>query len=159
MTRRKLKEAPMETPEQHFDAARQYQEYYDTSLRNVGARAPQPTLGQRVNDYRRETLRTFKRTFLPQVHPLYGVQCRNLDADTLKIFEPQILKACEQEAVNPAHVPPGELRKVERRDEYGVLRFTDWIGQESFVKQMTRPGRRTTLSQLQRTYEPMRRAY
>jgi hypothetical protein len=149
MTRCNLKEAPTETPEQHFDAARQYQAYYDEALRNVGARAPRPTLGQRVNDYRRETLRTFKRTFLPPIHELYGAQCRGLDAETLKIFEPQIIAACVKEADNPLHVPPGELRKVERHDQYGVLKSIDWIGQESFVKQMMRPGRRITLAQMQ----------
>ena len=54
----------MSTDQQHFDAARQFQAYYDETLRHVGAKAPQPTLGQSVNDYRRETLRQLKRTFL-----------------------------------------------------------------------------------------------
>jgi hypothetical protein len=60
----------MSTDQQHFDAARQFQEFYDQTLRRVGAKAPQPILGQSVNDYRRETLRNLKRTFLPEVHPL-----------------------------------------------------------------------------------------
>jgi hypothetical protein len=132
----------MSTPEQHFDAARKFQAYYDDTLRKVGMRAPEPTLGQTVNDYRRETLRTLKRTFLPPVHDLYQVQFRQLKADALQVFEPQLLSACVTEANNPAHVPLGELRKVEELDEYGKLKTIKWIGQESFVKAMGRPGRR-----------------
>jgi hypothetical protein len=132
----------MSTPEQHFDVARQFQAFYDDTLRKVGMRAPEPVLGQTVNDYRRETLRNLKRTFLPQNHGLYQVQFRQLPADVLQVFEPQLLSAVVVEANNPAHVPPGELRKIERLDEYGKVKTIDWIGQESFVKQMGRPGRR-----------------
>ena len=104
----------MASEQEHFDASRQFQSYYDETLRKVGARAPQPTLGQKVNDYRRETLRNLKRTFLPEAHPLYQVQFRDLRADALPVFEQQLLPAVVEEANNPAHVPPGELRKIER---------------------------------------------
>jgi hypothetical protein len=130
------------TPEQHFDASRKFQAYYDESLRNVGVRVPAPLLNQTCNDYRRETLRNLKRTFLPQNHDLYQVQYRKLPSDALSIFEPQLLKACVDEANNPAHVPPGEIRKIERLDETGRVRCIDWVGQESFVKQLMRPGRK-----------------
>ena len=132
----------MSTPQQHFDASRQFQEYYDQTLRKVGTHAPAPLLGQSVNTYRREVLRQLKRTFLPQNHSLYQVNYRGLRSDALNVFEPQLLQAVEVEANNPQHVPPGELRKIERMDEYGKVRFIDWIGQESFVKDMMRPGRR-----------------
>ena len=111
----------MSTPDQHFDAARKFQAYYDETLRKVGMRAPEPTLGQTVNDYRRETLRTLKRTFLPQVHDLYQVQFRELKADALGVLEPQLLDAVVVEANNPVHVPLGELRKVEELDEFARL--------------------------------------
>ena len=132
----------MSTPEQHFDAARQFQEFYDATFRKVGMRAPQPVSGESVNNYRRETLRNLKRTFLPQNHPLYQVQFRQLKADALQVLEPQLLQACVVEANNPVHVPPGELRKVEELNKFGKLKTIKWIGQESFVKQMMRPGRR-----------------
>jgi hypothetical protein len=132
----------MSTPEQHFDAARKFQAYYDDTLRKVGMRAPEPVLNQTVNDYRRETLRNLKRTFLPQNHDLYQVQFRQLEADALQVLEAQLLQACVVEANNPAHVPPGELRKVEEYDEYGKVRMIRFVGQESFVRQMMRPGRR-----------------
>jgi uncharacterized membrane protein YebE (DUF533 family) len=126
----------MSTNQEHFAAARQFQEYYDRALMKVGTRAPAPSLGQSVNNYRRETLRQLKRTFLPQN------QFRDLKADALPVFEQQLLPAVVAEAVNPAHVPPGELKKIERLDEYGKLTHIDWIGQESFVKALGRPGRK-----------------
>jgi len=134
----------MSTPEEHLSACLKFQEYYDNALRKVGMRAPQPVLGTTVNDYRRETLRNLKRTFLPQTHPLYEVQFRQLKADALGVLEPQLLQACVVEANNPVHVPAGELRKVEELDEYGELKTIRWVGQESFVKAMGRPGRRVT---------------
>jgi hypothetical protein len=132
----------MASEQEHFDAARKYQEFYDNTLRKIGMRAPQPTLGQTVNNYRRETLRTIKRTFLPEAHELYRIQFRGLPADVLNPFEAQLLSACVVEANNPIHVPPGELRKVEELDEFGKLKTIRWVGQESFVKAMGRPGRR-----------------
>ena len=134
----------MSTPEEHLSACLRFQEYYDNALRKVGMRAPQPVLGTTVNDYRRETLRNLKRTFLPQTHPLYEVQFRQLKADALGVLEPQLLQACVVEANNPVHVPAGELRKVEELDEYRKLKTIRWVGQESFVKAMGRPGRRVT---------------
>ena len=83
----------MSTPEEHLSACLKFQEFYDDTLRKVGMRAPQPVLGTTVNDYRRETLRNLKRTFLPQTHPLYEVQFRQLKADALSILEPQLLQA------------------------------------------------------------------
>jgi hypothetical protein len=132
----------MSSEQDHFDAARKFQEFYDSTLRRVGMRAPEPILGQTCNDYRRETLRNLKRTFLPPAHDLYQVQYRQLKADALQIFEPQLLSAVVTEANNPAHVPPGELRKIEEYDEYGKVKTIKFIGQESFVRQMMRPGRR-----------------
>lgn len=65
-----------------------------------------------------------------------------MPSDALAVFGPQLLEAAVKEANNPAHVPPGELRKIERLDETGRVRYIDWIGQDSFVKDMMRPGRR-----------------
>ena len=132
----------MATPEEHFSASKKFQEYYDETLRKVGVRAPQPVLGETVNHYRRETLRSLKRTFLPQTHPLYEVQYRELKADALGVLEPQLLEACVVEANNPAHVPPGELRKIEEFDQYGQVKTIRFVGQQSFVREMMRPGRR-----------------
>ena len=132
---------PIPKEQEHFDAARKFQAHYDDVLRQVGMRAPQPILGQTVNRYRRETMRTMKRTYLPQNHPLYAVNMRGLPADSITPIETQLLPAVVVEANNPATVPKGEFRRVDEIDAHGGLRTTRWIGQECFVKQMGRPGR------------------
>jgi hypothetical protein len=132
----------MATDQQHFDAARQFQEYYDRTLSRVGTRAPPPALGQTTNDYRRETLRQLKRTFLPQKHDLFQVQYRSLRADALDALEPQLLKAVAVEAINPTNFEPGELRLVPSIDPQTGVKTNNWYGAESFVKAMSRPGRR-----------------
>ena len=90
----------MANEREHFDTSRQFQAFYDEALRRVGARAPQPTLGQKVNDYRRETLRNLKRTFLPP-HMIFirstAVVCRatrwaylNRKSSVLALMRPTI---------------------------------------------------------------------
>jgi hypothetical protein len=130
---------------ENLDACRKYQAYYDETLcRHVGIHAPQPTAGEDINHFRARSLNLFKRTFLPPVHDLYiGYHALSrASANAFNNFEKDCLAACRTEANNPAHVPPGELRKIEERDPYGQVRVIKFIGQESFVKQMGRPGRR-----------------
>ena len=119
----------------------QWREYFDTAMRNVGIRAPAPVLGQSTHDYIRETCRTLKRQCLPQSHEYYQVNYRGLRADALKAIVPSLLKACAEEAVDPKNLAPGEIRMVVRKDINGV-EHRDWIGQQSFVRDMMRPGRR-----------------
>jgi hypothetical protein len=135
----------MASQQQHFDAARKYQEYYDETLRNIGARAPQPILGQSVNDYRRETLRTIKRTFLPPAHDLYKVNYRGLKADALDVFEPQLLRTAKVEAFNPNTVTPGEFREIVTVDPRNGYKTHTFVGPRSFVYDMTIPGRRARI--------------
>jgi hypothetical protein len=124
----------MSSAQEHHAAARRYQAYYDEALRDVGMRAPQPILGQTVNDYRRETLRTLKKTFL-QNHEFRKVNMRGLPADALQGFEPQVLKAAVKEANNPANVPKGELKQIVKYDErFNAVKFIDFIRQDHFVK-------------------------
>jgi hypothetical protein len=55
-----------------------------------------------------------------------------MPVDALNVFEPQLLAAAVKEAYNPAHVPPGELRKLEEMDQYGQVRAIRFIGQDWF---------------------------
>jgi hypothetical protein len=64
-----------------------------------------------------------------------------MPADALDVFDGQLCQACEQEAYNPNTVPPGQFRTVPEIGADG-LKVIKFIGPESFVKQMTRPGRR-----------------
>jgi hypothetical protein len=131
----------MATPQQHFEASRRWQEHYQKEVEEIGLNIPSPTLGQSTNDYRRETMRLLKKTFIPPTHDLYKVNMRGLPADVLSEFEEMLLPACRTEAFNPLTVPRGEIREVVKTDANG-LKVRHFIGQESFVKQMMRPGRR-----------------
>jgi hypothetical protein len=122
-------------------SARLYQEKYDGVLRQVGMQAPEPILGQSPDTYRRETLRTLKKTFLAN-HELNKVNMRGLDSSVLPPFEAQVLDAVVKEAHNPRNVPLGELRKIERYDEYGKVKEILFVGQRSFCADMGRPGRK-----------------
>jgi hypothetical protein len=124
----------MPTERDHFQTSRSWQAHYDEYFRKMGLRAPEPVLGQSVNDYRRETLRLLKRTVLPSNHDLYGVNCRGLPSDALNVFEPQILEAAVQEAWNPNNVPPGELRERVVRDPTNGQEMHRFIGRESFIR-------------------------
>jgi hypothetical protein len=53
-----------------------------------------------------------------------------------------MLTTARQEAFNPQYVPPGEFRMIAKRDPYGHETERVFIGPESFIKQLTRPGRR-----------------
>jgi hypothetical protein len=148
----------MATPEEHFDAARQWQERYDDKLRQVGMRAPEPVLGQTVSDYRRDVLIKAKKAFIPRTHQLRQFSLDDIKGDALNIIEQKILDAAVVEAQNPANVPPGELRKIERLDGYGKVKTVDWIGQQSFVRQMGTPGRRMSIfNERTREWYPPRR--
>jgi hypothetical protein len=124
-----------------YRASQQRQAAFDPICRQVGLRAPMPTFGQHPADYDREMLRNFKKTFLIH-HDLYRVNMRSLDDSVLPQFTSLVCEAVVKEAYNPLNVPKGEMRKVERLDELGRVSEIHWIGQESFVKEMGRPGRR-----------------
>ena len=132
----------MATPDQHFDAARRWQEHYQAQVEDLGCNIPPPTLGQSTNDYRREMMRLLKQTFIPTNHDLYKVQMRGLPDDVLAGFEQMLLPACRTEAFNPLTVPKGEIRELHKIHPQSGHKMNIFIGQESFVKQMGRPGRR-----------------
>ena len=123
-------------------SARVYQERFDGPLRKIGMRAPQPVLGQDPNSYRREVLRTIKRTFLGH-HELGKINMRGLPDEVFPQFEQQVIDAALVEAYNPKNNAPGEtLRKIEELDDYGKVRQIRFVGEQCFTKQLGREGRR-----------------
>jgi hypothetical protein len=121
-------------------SARVYQERADNALQPWDIRAPTPVLGEDPAKYRRDLAVKLKKQ-LPDEHKLRQVQYRGLDDAALSVFEPQLYHAVHDEARNPATVPAGEFRRVVNIDTNG-MKIVEFIGQESFVKAFTRPGRR-----------------
>ena len=121
-----------------------YQERNDNALHPWGLRADAIALAQDVDDYRRDLLVRTKK-LLPDDHELRKLQVRQLPADALEVYEPQILDACRSSARRPDAVPSGQMRRVEHVDGNG-LKIVSWVGAESFVKNLTRRGRRVVNS-------------
>jgi hypothetical protein len=123
--------------------ARDIQEQLDPWFMQVGLRAPAPTAGQSANHYLAEQCVFLKKEFLPRNHALYKPQYRSIrdDSATLNAFVPQLLNAVVAEAFNPLHVPKGEIKEIVRIQPNGQ-KMHEFIGQDSFVKEMGRPGRR-----------------
>ncbi|SED74331.1 hypothetical protein SAMN05444161_3895 [Rhizobiales bacterium GAS191] len=120
-------------------AARNYQVRADDALQPWGLRARAPVLGEPLGEYRRDILDQVRRQ-LPDDHQLRAVRPRRLDADALDALEPQILSAVRVAATQPDTVPQGQLRAVHDIDQNG-LKITKWIGQQSFIHELARPGR------------------
>jgi hypothetical protein len=123
----------MPTSQEHFDTCRQWQEYFDGKLRAIGMRAPAPVLGETVADYRRKVLVQTKKAFIPRTHELRQFSLDDIRGAALDALEPQILEAAAVEAVNPANVERGTLRKREEFDEYGAVKTIKFYGQDHFA--------------------------
>jgi hypothetical protein len=121
-------------------SARVYQERYDRAFQHWGMKAPEPVIGEPVDDYRRNLAVKAKR-LLPDGNELKPVQFRALGTDTLDILEPRLLKECQEAAFRPDSVPPGEMRRVEKIDGNG-LKIVEWIGQRSFIEDFKQIPRR-----------------
>jgi hypothetical protein len=119
---------------------RSVQERADTALEPWGMRAPAPALGVDPDEYRRDLLIMAKK-LIPGSNELRHVQVRQLPRETLSQFEDRIYPAARATAYSADSVPDGEMRRVEERDSNG-MKMVRWIGKESFVKSMARPGRR-----------------
>jgi hypothetical protein len=119
---------------------RAVQERADDAFEPWGMRAPAPTLGCDPDTYRRDLLIKAKK-LIPGSNELRHVQVRQLPREALSAFEDQIYPAARATAYSADSVPAGEMRKVEEKDSNGMTMIR-WIGQESFVKAMGRPGRR-----------------
>jgi hypothetical protein len=121
-------------------AGRVYQQRYDEALSPWDLRAPGPVLGEDITEYRAK-LAILAKKQLPPDHELRKVSYRRMDTDIFDRFEPELLQAVSRAAYDPSTVPSGQFRKVGEVDSNG-MKMVRWVGPESFVKAMGRPGRR-----------------
>lgn len=129
----------------HFDRAREFQEYFQNAVRNLGDVIPGPVLGQETaNNYCRRILTSFQDE-LPRKHPLKKAEVNQCKSDALRVLTEQITEAFVAERNNPSDLEAGELRPVRKYDSYGQYLYTDFVGNESFVKAMGLPGRYFTI--------------
>jgi hypothetical protein len=128
-------------------ACRVYQSRADDCAAAWGLSAPRPAPDGRLeyaDEYRRDLIYQAKMR-LPDGHELRKVKVRSVSGcpeSILNVFEQDIYAASKQAASRNDTVPLGEMRMVETRDPQNGQRIISFYGQESFVKQMNRPGRR-----------------
>jgi hypothetical protein len=123
------------------DAARVIQERYDSAFEPWDRRADAHTIGADFYEYQRD-LAVKAKKYLPEDHELRKLQYRRMPNDVFQQFEPQLLKAVRDAAHDPDTVPLGQMRRVVEVDSNTGMKIVKWIGRESFVKDMTRAGRR-----------------
>ena len=121
-------------------ALRGVQERADNAFEPWGFRAPGPTLGVDPDEYRRDMLVKAKR-LLPGSNELRHVKIWDLPHSALSRFEDMIYPAARATAYSADSVPDGEMRQIHKPTANGS-EITEWVGRESFVKAMGRPGRR-----------------
>jgi hypothetical protein len=121
-------------------SARVYQERYDNALQPWGARADAKPLSQDIYDYRRDHTARIQQ-FLPEGHELRSIPIHKLAADAYEVYEKQILDAAADSAWRPDAVPKGTIERRTKTDDFG-LKIISYLGEESFVREMGRPGRR-----------------
>ena len=125
-------------------ALRAFQQRADDALSTWGVRAPAPVFnddpgyGER---YRRDLVYLAKKR-LPEDHELRKFQVKHCPREVFEVVEPQIFAACKATGTSNDSVAPGTMRMVESRDPQNGQRIINFYGQESFVKEFTRPGRR-----------------
>ena len=115
------------------------QERADDAFSPWDMRARGPTLGEDPDKYRRDLLIQAKK-LLPGTNKLRHVTICQLPSSALGKFEDLIYSAAKAEAYFADSVPDGEMRRVTERDSNGLM-MTRWVGQHSFVRDFTRPGR------------------
>ena len=110
----------------------------DAVYQGFGQRAPRPLEGEELLSYRKRLARQLKAHSPNWKNTKFG----KLDDETFSTIETQVYADATTAASNPVDLNPGELRMVTKIDPTTGLRTNVFYGNESFVKQMGRPGRR-----------------
>jgi hypothetical protein len=113
-------------------SARVYQQRYDDALAPWDMRAPGPTLGEDITEYRCK-LAILAKKQLPEGHQLRKVSYRRMDTEIFDKFEPDLLRAVQRAAYDASSVPPGHSREVVELDRNG-MKLKKFVGQTHFIQ-------------------------
>jgi hypothetical protein len=125
------------------DDCRQIAARYDGGFGAFGTETPQARDGEDPDNFR---YRLFRRLLkrLPDDHSLQGVDPSELPPIALDNLEAQLIReaAAEGAAPSEANLPQsGEMISRTRVDDMNG-KSVEWFGKESFIKSLSRPGRR-----------------
>jgi hypothetical protein len=121
-----------------------FQARYDSILEPLKRAAAPPVQGIGVNEYRRRSL-GFIQQFLPPDSKWRGVSLDGCKSDALNAIEPQILNEARLAATNPrllAHTPAAKPDTLDPNIKAVTLNGVTTFWGDSFVRAMSRPGRR-----------------
>jgi hypothetical protein len=133
-----------ELEKQKQERLTQFQIRYDSILEPLKRAAAPPTQGIAVNEYRRRSL-GFIQQFLPPDSKWRGISLDGCKSDALNAIEPQILDEARLTATNPrmlAHTPAAKPDTLDPNIKAVTLNGVTTFWGESFVRGMSRPGRR-----------------
>jgi hypothetical protein len=120
---------------------RQYQARADDALQTWGERAPAPIAGESVDEYRMR-LASLVQQRLPEGDEYRRLQLGGLPRTAFKNFEDAIYPRAKAAGASVDSVAAGELREVVQVNPINGHKEHLFYGRESFVKDLTRPGRR-----------------
>ena len=110
-----------------------------------GTQTPPPADDERPSAYRRRLYERLRRK-LPVGHDLANIRADELPSGDVYVeFERRVIEAATAEGAQPSveNLPPsGELISRIRSDSNTGGKNIEWFGAESFIKDMSRPGRR-----------------
>jgi hypothetical protein len=125
------------------ERCREFQVKYDDAFRGFGVATPPPVEGERPGAYRKRLYEHLRRR-LPSGHDLATTRADDIPSSAATNFETMMISAAMREALKPSaeNLPrDGSLVRRERVDDMGS-RSIEFLGRESFIKSMGRPGGR-----------------
>jgi hypothetical protein len=140
-----LEEARRQRQRAKAEARRQIAGVYDDAFRSFGTEVPAAVDDEAPAAYRRRLFNRLARK-LPSGHDLADVRADDVSGQPIVFdnFEALIIEAAKREGAKPSfeNLPSdGEMVARHRSDDTGT-RFTEFFGRSSFIKDMTRPGRK-----------------
>jgi hypothetical protein len=131
-----------------------HQERYDNVFTKFGKRAPMALADDEPPTYRRQ-LFGLGQTMLPSDHWLAKVDPMEIDGKVIAPLEQMLIEALEAENENPSveNLPEtvaDSRARIEKIDPETNERRIEWRARESFIKELSRPGRKVASFQTNR---------
>ena len=108
-----------------------------------GTQVPAPADDERPSAYRRRLFERLRRK-LPSNHDLANIRADELPSGDVYVeFERRVIEAARAEGAQPSveNLPDAGMISRTRSDDMNG-KMIEWFGAESFIKDMSRPGRR-----------------
>jgi hypothetical protein len=141
-----LEDARRQRQRANAEARRVIQAVYADAYRSFGTEVPAPVDDESPMSFRKRLFNRLARR-LPSGHDLEDVRADDLGSQPVVFdnFEAMLLDAAKAEGERPseANLPSdGSLVARHRTDSATGERMTEFFGRSSFIKDMTRPGRK-----------------